>query len=145
MEKLNSILSMWEEDSQIDATNIQKEIIKIPSLHNKYLSLLSKAKMQLEQINFKYLSMRKIKNDYYLGYLSEEDLKKYDWPPFEIKILKKDVDEYIESDEDIQKILANKILYEQIVDCCHSILKELHSRTFQLKTYVEYTKFLSGA
>jgi hypothetical protein len=40
--------------------------------------------------------------------------------------------------------LANKILHEEIVDVCQSILKELHSRTFQLKEFITWERFIQG-
>ena len=50
----------------------------------------------------------------------------------------------VESDEDINKHLANKILHDEIVDVCQSILKELNSRTFQLRDFIAWERFIQG-
>jgi hypothetical protein len=44
---------------------------------------------------------------------------------------------YLESDDDINKHIAQKIVHDEIVEVCSSILKELHSRTFQLKEFIK--------
>ena len=36
--KLEDILSEWAKDSKIDNTELDKESLKIPALHNKYLT-----------------------------------------------------------------------------------------------------------
>ena len=40
METLEQILKLWESDAVIDQTEPSKELIKIPTLHSKYLGIL---------------------------------------------------------------------------------------------------------
>jgi hypothetical protein len=50
----------------------------------------------------------------------------------------------MEADEELNKHLASKILNEEMVSACEAILKELHSRTFQLKSFIEWERFIQG-
>ena len=50
----------------------------------------------------------------------------------------------MESDDDLTKITETKIIYEEIIDVCTAILKELNSRTYQLKAFIDYEKFIQG-
>mgnify|MGYP003346308391 CR=1 FL=1 len=74
MENLEQILKMWERDADMDQTEPGKELLKIPKLHNQYLSILTKHKIASKKANFDYLRMRKIKMEYYTGKMSKEEL-----------------------------------------------------------------------
>ena len=75
--------------------------------------------------------------------LDDEDLNKHGWEPFPY-VLKSEITTYLDSDEDINKYKASKAIHEEIVTVCEAILKELHSRTFQLKSFIDWEKFIQG-
>jgi hypothetical protein len=143
MKQLDELLEMWRQDSQIDRTEPSKELLNIPQLHSKYLNILSRHRLLSKDAEFKYNKMKKLKWEYYTGKLDDDQLKQYNWEPFPF-VLKSDITTYLESDEDINKYLANKILHDEIVDVCTSILKELNSRTYQLRSFIDYEKFING-
>jgi hypothetical protein len=143
MEELQKLLDMWAGDSNIDRTEPGKELINIPKLHSKYLNILSRHRLLSKQSEFKYNKIRKIKWEYYTGKLDSDQLKEYGWEPFPYT-LKSDITTYMESDEDINKHLVKKIMHDEIVDVCQSILKELNSRTFQLRDFIAWERFIQG-
>jgi len=143
MSKLDDLLDMWAKDSEIDRTEPGKALLDIPKLHSKYLNILSNHRLLIRDCEFKYNRMKKIKWEYYTGKLDENDLKKHGWEPFPY-VLKSDITTYMEADEDMNRYLAQKRLHEEIVEVCNSILKELHSRTYQLRGFIEYEKFING-
>ena len=143
MENLEQILKLWETDADIDQTEPGKELLKIPKLHNKYISILTKHKIASKKAHFDYLRMRKTKVDYFQGRLSQEELDEKGWEPFQF-VLKSDITTYMESDEDLNKFMASKIMHEEIVDVCQAILKELNSRTFQLRDFISWERFIQG-
>jgi hypothetical protein len=143
MKQLDELLEMWRQDSQIDRTEPSKELLNIPQLHSKYLNILSRHRLLSKDAEFKYNKMKKLKWEYYTGKLDDDQLKQYNWEPFPF-VLKSDITTYLESDEDINKYLANKILHDEIIDVCTSILKELNSRTYQLRSFIDYEKFING-
>lgn len=145
METLEEILKNWDEDCIIDQTEPGKEIIKIPKLHNKYLKILIRHKLALKKINFEYSRMRKVKEEYYTGSMSQEELEEYGWEPFLLNVrTKMGVEKYLESDNDLIKILSKKIHHDECIFACESILQELKSRTYQLKDYIAWERFVSG-
>ena len=87
--------------------------------------------------------MRVLKWEYYTGKLDEDQLKQYGWEPFPY-VLKAEVNNYIEADDDINKRMAIKAMHEEIVDVCSAILKELNSRTFQLRDFIAWERFIQG-
>ena len=71
MEKLDEILEYWKKDAEIDQTEPGKELIRIPTLHNKYLTILTKHKIASKKAHFDYLRMRKVKWEYFTGKKSQ--------------------------------------------------------------------------
>jgi hypothetical protein len=92
-----------------------------------------------------YQKMKKVKWEYYSGDLNNpDDLKEYNLQPILKKILRQDIPLYLDSDDDLNRILAKKILNKEIVDFCDRILRELHNRTFQLGNIVKWEQFIHG-
>ena len=143
MKRLEDLLEMWRKDSIIDRTEPGKELINIPQLHSKYLNILSKHRMLSKEAEFKYNKMKKLKWEYYTGKLDDDQLKKYGWEPFPF-VLKSEITTYLESDDDINKYIVNKVIHDEIVEVCQSIMKELNGRTWQLRSFIDFEKFING-
>lgn len=143
MKQLDELLEMWRQDSIIDSTEPGKALLDVPKLHSKYLNILSRHRMLSKEAEFKANKMRKLKWEYYTGKLDDDDLRKYGWEPFPY-VLKAELNTYLESDEDINRQLATKLMHDEIVDVCQSIMKELNSRTYQLRAVIDWEKFIQG-
>ena len=143
MTKIEELLEMWRKDCDIDRTEPGKALLDIPKLHSKYLMILSKHRLLSKEAEFKYNKMKRLKWEYYTGKLDDDQLRQYGWEPFPY-VLKSEITTYLESDEDINKYVAQKILHDEIVDVCQSILKELNSRTFQLRDFIAWERFIQG-
>lgn len=143
MKQLDELLEMWRQDSIIDSTEPGKALLDVPKLHSKYLNILSRHRMLSKEAEFKANKMRKLKWEYYTGKLDDDELKKYGWEPFPY-VLKAELNTYLESDEDINRQLAAKLMHDEIVDVCQSIMKELNSRTYQLRAVIDWEKFIQG-
>ena len=88
---LNNIKQMVLQDCDIDETQLDRESLKLPQLHNKYLNLYLDAKLILERKENEFKRLRRAKWEYYTGKMDEEVLAKLGWEPFNLKILKQDI------------------------------------------------------
>ena len=61
-----------------------------------------------------------------------------------MKQLGSSIDYYLDADDFLIKFLEKKAYYDECVYLCESIIKELSARTWQLREYMQYTKFLAG-
>jgi hypothetical protein len=143
MENLEQVLKYWESDADMDQTEPGKELLKIPKLHNKYLSILTKHKIASKKAHFDYLRMRKVKWEYYTGKMSQEELAEYGWEPFQFT-LKSDITTYLEADTDLIKLLEKKVYHEETISVIESIMNELKQRTWELKSFIDWERFISG-
>jgi hypothetical protein len=143
--KIDALMEEWSKDCKIDNTEPGEELIRIPILHGKYINIMTHHSLLAKKIAFEYNEKRMIKTEYYSGNLNNpEDLAKYGLEPFQYRVTKQKVSEYIETDKELISILMRKIAHEEIVEYCKSILKELQNRTWQLRTYIDYLKYTSG-
>ena len=87
--------------------------------------------------------MRKLRLDYYAGRLSQEELLEYGWEPFQF-VLKTDINAYLEADINLIKLLEKKVYHEEVVSVIESIMSELKQRTWQLRDFISWEKFIGG-
>ena len=144
VEKLEELLKMWDADSEIDRTEPGRALIDIPKLNAKYLRILSNHRLLSKEAEYRLIKMKKIRHQYYSGRLDEDTLKKWGWEPFEF-ILKAEISMYLEADEHIEKYKKILIVHNEIIDVCNAIIKELNNRTFELRTFVDWERFINGS
>ena len=142
--KFEEIQYQWTLDCVMDETELSQESIKIPQLHNKYLIFYSNEKLKFKEIKYLFAGLIKRKRDYYSGRMTAEELEMADWEPFQYKLLKADVQEYIDADDMIiesKKLLA---LQEEKVNYLESIVKSLTTRGYLIKNAIDWKRFTEG-
>jgi hypothetical protein len=144
--KLSEIQEEWKVDSKINELELGREAVKVATLHSKYLTLLSNIKLQLRKAESDYNNMRRVKYKYYRGELSRDELDKLNLEQYlGNKPLKNEMDEFMLCDEDLN-LLTDKIeYYKTVVFTLEQILRSLNSRTWDIKSAIEWNKFTNGA
>ena len=142
--KFEEIQIAWTRDCKMDETELSHESIKIPQLHNKYLILYSNEKLKFKEIKYLFAGLIRRKRDYYSGRMTAKELEMVDWEPFQLKLLKADVQEYIDADDNViesKKLLA---LQEEKVNYLGSIVKSLTTRGYLIKNAIDWKRFTEG-
>jgi hypothetical protein len=142
--KFEEIQYQWTLDCEMDETELSHESIKIPQLHNKYLIFYSNEKLKFKEIKYLFAGLIKRKRDYYSGRMTVDELEAADWEPFQLKLLKADVQEYIDADDNViesKKLLA---LQEEKVNYLESIVKSLTTRGYLIKNAIDWKRFTEG-
>jgi len=142
--KFEEIQIAWTRDCEMDETELSHESIKIPQLHNKYLIFYSNEKLKFKEIKYLFAGLVRRKRDYYSGRMTAKELEMADWEPFQLKLLKADVQEYIDADDNViesKKLLA---LQEEKVNYLESIVKSLTTRGYLIKNAIDWKKFTEG-
>jgi hypothetical protein len=144
--KLTQIQEEWQKDSKINELELGREAVKVPTLHAKYLNILSNTKLQQRKAESDYNNLRRVKYRYYRGELSRDELEELGWPQYMgNKPLKNEMDEFLICDEDLNK-LQDKIEYcKTVTYTLEQILRSINSRTWDIKSAIEFLKFTNGA
>lgn len=142
---LEDIQEKWSKCININIGDLGGETANIPIIHNKFYNIYINEGLKLKKIKFEYSSLKKLKMQYFNGSIDDDELKEKNWKPFQLKVLKSDIDMYIQADEDIQNILIRIALQETKVNLLESIIKQIRDRGFHIKTILEWEKFRVGA
>jgi len=141
---INEIKQMVESDLDIDSTELGAESLKSPQLHNKYLCILLDEKHNLGLMESILKMLERDKWLYYTGKMSEEELKKKNWEPFELSIIKQDVDRFIDADKQYSDTLIKVNAQREKVNYLENVIKIMSNRSWNIKSAIEWNKFTQG-
>ena len=134
--KMEVYLALKVNDEKLDT-----EALKNQELYAKYLDHKSRFELLLHKAKGDYKKMYREKWEYYGG---KADAKIYVTKPFDLKVLKTDLNIYIESDEDIIK-LEHKIAYlETTIKYIDGVLRSIQSRGWDIKNAISWKQFEAG-
>lgn len=138
------LFASWKEDSQLDPTNIGSEGTKTPKLHHKYATMLSQERMILRKLQADMKGLKLEKYEFYCnGPTQEQVALGWKLPP-RGRILKQDVDMYLEADEQMIAMSLRVGMQQEKVDYLESIMKTIMTRGYLLKTILDYHRFQAG-
>lgn len=142
---LTELQEQWAEDSKIDETELGREAIRVPLLHSKYLTYLSKVKLQQRKADSDYFNTRRLKYRYYRGEMSRAELDELGWEQFQgNKPLKNEMDEFLQCDKDLIELQDKSEYFRTVIYTLEQIIRSINSRGWDIKTAVEWTKFTNG-
>ena len=139
---LEKLQEMADKDLAINETELDLESLKTPQLHNKYMKHYTKFKLMLTKADTDYSQIKRQKWEYYTG---KADASVYAEKPFDLKVLRTDVDKYIESDEELIRAKQKKEYLTTVVDYLDRTLRQITNRTFTIKNAIDWRRFTSGA
>ena len=144
--KLGEIQTEWKNDSKINQLELGDAATRTPTLHDKYLTVLSNVKLQLRKAESDYNNMRRLKYRYYRGELTQSELEKLNLEQYMgTKPLKNEMEEFMTCDVDLNMLTDKIEYYKTVVFTLEQILRSINSRTWDIKSAIEWNKFTNGA
>lgn len=142
---LDELQQMWENDAEIDDNYLGENSVATPKLHAKYIKLLVGAKLKHTKLQSDYLLLRKNKFRLYRGEMSRDELTNLGWDQWQgVKPLKNEMDEFLQGDSDLVTIKVKIDYLETMIYFLESVLSQIKARDWQIKTAVEWKRFLAG-
>ena len=141
---IEDIEKSWTRDSNIDDTQLDLEALKIPVLHSRYLNIYNAESKEFHRNSEFHKILVNDKAEYYLGNMCQEDLDQRGWAPFNLKVLKQDLQRYIESDRDIIKEVIKLADQRNKLETLKSILNTINNRSFHIQNAINWRKFTNG-
>ena len=142
--KLEDIQELWHRDSEIDYTELGTESIRIPQIHDKYLKIFTDERIRLKGIEFELSKLVRTKTEYYSGKMSQEELEQRGWEQYLGRLLKNEIANYIESDDDVIKLKQQLVVLQEKVNYLDSVIRMINNRGFQIKNALDWLKFSHG-
>ena len=138
---IEEIMDSWCVDAKIDDIDLDRESLGVPTLHSKYLKILYSEKLKLRKFIIQKKTLVKVLTEYYKGDLNNpEDLDELKREPWSRTILKQDINSYVESDDEMIKLLTKIAYQEEVVSLLEDIMKNINNRTFHIKNAIEWRK-----
>ena len=121
--------------------NIDQESFYNQEIKAKWLDYKSRFELLLARSKGDYQVLYREKWEYYGG---KADAKVYAAKPFDLKVLKTDLQIYISSDSDIIE-LSNKIAYlETTIKFIDGVIKSIDNRGWDIKHAISWKQFEAG-
>ena len=128
------IIDEWREDADM-GDDLFDAARNIPILHSKWIDKYLRIQLLKKEKEYEYKKVYKQKYSYYMG--REEDA------PDE-KIMKTEVQIYIDADEEIIKLKAMVDLYDKLESTLKEILNNINNRSFQIKNAIDWLRYSRG-
>jgi hypothetical protein len=142
---LEELQNTWDIDCQIDDNYLGEHSTSTPKLHAKYLRLLVQVKLKHTKLSSDYNILRKTKFRYYRGELTRDELTELNWPQWQgVKPLKNEMDEFLAGDSDLNTLRIKIDYLETMIYFLESVMGQIKARDWQIKTHVEWKRFLAG-
>lgn len=139
------INKMWAEDCKFNDTDLGGDALKIPKLHNKYFMMYAEEGLRLKKYRADLKMLQQNKHEWLAGTMAEEDMKLLGWKPNPLKILKADIQRYIETDKDVVDSSLRIDFQLSMVNYLEDIIKQIHSRNFYINNAIAWARFQSGS
>ena len=144
---LEQVLEEWATDSQLPRNNLDEASRQTPTLHAKYLSLLSNTKLRLKRAEMDQKSLLKQKWLWYNGKMSQEEINQLGWeydPLNGLKIMKGEMDYYYDSDKEIQESELKIQYLKTLIDTLNEIVDTLRWRHQTIGNMIKWKVFEAG-
>ena len=144
---LEQVLEEWATDSQLPRNNLDEASRQTPTLHAKYLTILSNTKLKLRKAEMDQKSLLKQKWLWYNGKMSEEEVKQLGWeydPLNGLKVMKGEMDYYYDSDKEIQQSELKIQYLKTLIDTLNEIVNNLNWRHQTISNMIKWKVFEAG-
>lgn len=138
---IEELFNEVREDLILDKIDISNSSYDTMKLQGKYLQKLTEEKIAFESAKARYNVSYRQKYDYYLGRANPEEYKKN---PLGLKIMKTEIDTYLNGDEELTRQRLRMESQKIRVQFLEGVLKALNSRTWEIKNIIDWKRYLSG-
>ena len=144
VELMAKFIDEAKEDIKLNILDIENELLRNSHLIGKWLTYQQNQKAKFLLIETEYKRLLSKKKRYLMGRLDDEERESNGWPVEGNKILKADLDMWLDADDEILKKKKNYLVQKQIVEFIDSTLSQVVDKKWSIKAYVDYKKWIEG-
>ena len=141
--KIDELKEMIDKDAAFlkEESHMDTSSLSIPELHAKYLSLIYDERLALDYFKVEY---KVLKRDKWIYYTGKADPDVYEQKPFNLNILKADVDKFLDADTDLNALHLKVRAQEEKLNLITEIVKSIVGHSFSVGNAIIWKKFLNG-
>tara|TARA_A100001015_G_scaffold255541_2_gene297031 strand:- start:10383 stop:10832 length:450 start_codon:yes stop_codon:yes gene_type:complete len=144
VELMAKFIDEAKEDIKLDLLDIENELLRNSHLIGKWLTYQQNQKAKFLLIETDYKRFLSKKKRYLMGRLDDEERESNGWPIEGNKILKADLDMWLDADDEILKKKKHYLVQKQIVEFIDSTLSQVVDKKWSIKAYLDYKKWIEG-
>lgn len=138
---LSDVLDEWDKDQQIDKTDLGVELLRVNSLHHKYLKTHTYFRQKLAKKKIEKDELHNLLEMYYNGTIDQANLKILNRNPYGGMLkAQKNVENHVNRDPDMIKVNEAIEDIELTLQTLESILKAVNNRGFHIQGAIEWYK-----
>lgn len=141
---LDELRESWAKNCSIDVEDMTTAASRSPNLHALYLDELIQYKLKLIKIQTDMIQYRARRVRYYRGEMTREELLELDWPQWQYKTLKQEVDGLIDAEPDYIKLVTREVYTKTVIYYLESVMSEIKSRQFHCRNLIDWAKHRAG-
>jgi len=138
---INELTEMCSKDTKIDITDLDGYSISIPELANKYHQMAYLEKNLLRYLRSEYKIIKLSRWKYYSG---KANPVAYEEEPFDLKVLKNDMDRFLDGDVQVLTIKNKVEEQEEKIKLIEDTAKVIQNASFNISNTIKWKKFLAG-
>lgn len=142
--KIEDIMELWAKDSVLDKTELGDAALNITRLHEKYLRIYTLEKLVFNKVSKEYKLLWKDKYEFYTQGPSKETQDKGWVMPSKGRIIKQEIDIYMEADADLSEMEIKIDVLKAKLEYLESVLKVIHNMNFKIRAAIDWQKFIMG-
>lgn len=142
-DRFTEIKELATEENVINEFNLDGESLRTPKLHGRWLGLLGEEAIKAKQIQNMLKKVTLERTRWYMGSQTDKYYAEYGQP--HTRVAKTDLPLYLDADDYMGLMREIYEIQSQMVDFLEKTIKEISSRTFHIRSAIDWRKFESGS
>ena len=143
--KLAEFTQESEKDIKIDFLKLTEELAHNQNLIGKWMTYQQVWETKYQFLDLEYRQLLASKTKYYTGKMSEDEIISKGWGIEGTKILKADLNIWVDDDNDMIKAKKKMLILKQIINIIDKTIDILvDQKKWTIKNFIDYKKWLEG-
>ena len=143
--KLAELTQESEKDIKIDFLKLTEELAHNQNLIGKWMTYQQVWETKYQFLDLEYRRLLASKTKYYTGKMSEDEIISKGWEIEGTKILKADLNIWVDDDNDMIKAKKKMLILKQIINIIDKTIDILvDQKKWTIKNFIDYKKWLEG-
>lgn len=143
--KLAELTQESEKDIKIDFLKLAEELAHNQNLIGKWMTYQQVWETKYQFLDLEYRQLLASKTKYYTGKMSEDEIISKGWGIEGTKILKADLNIWVDDDNDMIKAKKKMLILKQIITIIDKTIDILvDQKKWTIKNFIDYKKWLEG-